>query len=129
PAFDGSNNPLLILPLFFWQIEQFSQLHKVGHERLTGGRPYPEHVSIFVVVAKGVFGCGLRFADTAESIERLGLGQGSSSRYRETLMKQGQQGFATCEEWVACNGNVRYPGSRPWWQQDDFRKRCPGIRR
>src|SRR5439155_18660840 len=91
--------------------------HKGSDECITGGSPHPGHVGIVVTVAKGVFGRCLRFADPAQSIEGLGLGQRSHSRGREPLVKQVQQWFAAREERVARNGNVPYPGTRCWWWQ------------
>src|SRR5947207_1099229 len=74
-------------------------------------------MDIFVTVAKSVFGCCLRFADTAETIESLGLGQRSRSDSREPPVQQGQQVFATCEERIACMGKVPDPGLLRWWEQ------------
>ena len=128
PALNGGNNARLILLIFFPQIEQLSQRHKVSDEGLTGGCPYPEDVGILVAVAKGVFGRRLRFADAAESIEGLRLGQRRRSRSREPLVKQCQQVFATREERVACNGNVPYAGTlRRWWHQSWLSRCYAGI--
>src|SRR5437868_4642971 len=86
PAFDGNYHPWLILLIFFWQIEQFSQHYKVSDESFTGCSPHPEHMGIFFSVAKGIFGCCLCFADAAESTEGQRLGQRSRSCGREPLV-------------------------------------------
>ena len=91
PALDSSHDLSLILLVFFGQGEQLRQLHEVSVKGLLGGSPHPKHVGILVTIAKSVFGCGLRFADAAESIEGLRLGQRSHSGGREPLVEQCQE--------------------------------------
>src|SRR5712691_10061125 len=95
-----------------------------------GGSQHPEHMGIVITVTKSVFGSCSRFADPAETIEGLGLGQRGRSLGREPLVEQGQQVFAPREQRVARNGNVHYPGTlRWWWQQDKLRRCYPGALR
>src|SRR6266699_843087 len=74
PVSDGGNHTFLILLIHPWQLQEFSQSHKVSNEGSLSSRLDPEYELVFSLIAVCILHRNLCLTDTSQTIDGLCLG-------------------------------------------------------